>query len=126
MREGDRRRGAFVPEILPQTAAGSPLRTNNRENTMAEQCAHLDEVRDVVPGTPEGCEECLAMGSKWVHLRLCLSCGHVGCCDHSVNRHATKHFHTTQHPIIRSFEPNEDWGWCYVDEMFIEPAPQVP
>jgi uncharacterized UBP type Zn finger protein len=92
---------------------------------MATQCQHLDQVRNVVPGTPQGCEECLAMGSKWVHLRLCLSCGHVGCCDNSVNRHATKHYHSTKHPIIRSFEPNEDWGWCYPDELFIEPAPRA-
>lgn len=91
----------------------------------ATQCAHLDTVQDVVPGTPQGCEECLAIGSTWVHLRLCLSCGHVGCCDNSVNRHATKHFHQTEHPIIRSFEPGEDWGWCYIDEVFIEPAPEA-
>jgi uncharacterized UBP type Zn finger protein len=91
----------------------------------ATQCAHIDTVRNVAPGTPQGCEECLAMGSTWVHLRLCLSCGHVGCCDNSVNRHATKHFHQTTHPIISSFEPGEDWGRCYVDKLFIEPAPEA-
>jgi uncharacterized UBP type Zn finger protein len=90
---------------------------------MATRCTHLDQVRDVVPRTPEGCEECLKTGSRWVHLRLCLECGHVGCCDSSPNKHATKHFHQTQHPIIRSFEPGEDWGWCYPDEVMFEPAP---
>lgn len=90
---------------------------------MATQCQHLDEVRDVSPRTPEGCEECLKMGSSWVHLRLCLECGHVGCCDSSQHKHATRHFHETQHPIVNSFEPGEDWGWCYVDQVVLEPAP---
>ncbi len=88
-----------------------------------ETCTHLDRVRNVAARTPEGCEECLESGSDWVHLRLCLECGHVGCCDSSPNRHATKHFHATKHPIIRSFQPGEDWGWCYMDELMIEPAP---
>jgi uncharacterized UBP type Zn finger protein len=83
------------------------------------KCTHLDpalgHVRDVTPRTPQGCEECLRTGDRWVHLRLCLECGHVGCCDSSKNKHATKHFHATKHPIMRSFEP-EEWGWCYVDE----------
>jgi uncharacterized UBP type Zn finger protein len=92
---------------------------------MAARCTHLMQVQDVSPKTPEGCEECLAMGAEWVHLRLCLSCGHVGCCDNSPNKHATKHFHRTTHPIIRSFEPGEDWGWCYVDQLFLEPAPRA-
>lgn len=91
---------------------------------MAQQCKHLADVRDVEPGTPDGCEECLEMGSEWVHLRLCLHCGHVGCCDDSPNRHATKHFHKTKHPIMRSFEPGEDWGFCFVETLFIEPAPR--
>jgi uncharacterized UBP type Zn finger protein len=90
---------------------------------MAAQCKHLNEVRDVSPNTPEGCEECLRMGASWVHLRLCLECGHVGCCDSSQHRHATKHFHQTRHPIVKSFEPGEDWGWCYVDDVMLEPAP---
>lgn len=91
---------------------------------MSTQCAHLDHVRAVTPGTPNGCEECLAIGSRWVHLRLCLECGHVGCCDDSPNKHATKHFHSSKHPVIRSFERGEDWGWCYVDQLFLEPAPR--
>ena len=85
-------------------------------------CGHLGEIRDVSPRTPDGCEECLAMGDRWVHLRLCMSCGHVGCCDNSKNRHATKHFRTDHHPIIKSFEPGENWEYCYVDNLFIEPA----
>jgi hypothetical protein len=89
---------------------------------MATTCTHLDQIRDVEPRTPEGCEECLKTGDRWVHLRLCLTCGHVGCCDSSKNRHATKHFHATEHPIIQSFEPNEDWGWCYVDQVILEPS----
>jgi uncharacterized UBP type Zn finger protein len=80
------------------------------------RCTHQDQIRDVVPKT-RGCEECLAMGDSWVHLRLCLSCGHVGCCDSSKNRHATKHFRTIGHPIVRSLEPGESWRWCYADEM---------
>jgi uncharacterized UBP type Zn finger protein len=77
------------------------------------------------PRTPNGCEECLAMGATWVHLRLCLECGHVGCCDDSPNRHATKHFHKTRHPLIASYEPDEAWMWCYVDEVFFETAASV-
>lgn len=80
-------------------------------------CGHLDQIRDVSPRTPDGCEECLKTGSAWVHLRLCLACGHVGCCDSSPNRHATAHFHASRHPIIQSFQPGEDWRWCYVDEI---------
>ena len=82
---------------------------------MTSTCRHAEQLADVEPRT-RGCEECLAMGSRWVHLRLCRSCGPVGCCDSSPNRHATKHFRTTGHPVIRSFEPGEDWSWCYVDE----------
>ena len=92
---------------------------------MAQQCKHLAEVRDVQPKTPDGCEECLQTGDEWVHLRLCLECGHVGCCDDSPNRHATKHFRKTKHPIMRSFEPGEDWGFCYVDQIMFEPAPRA-
>jgi len=86
---------------------------------MAETCTHLDSIREVTPRA-DGCEECLKMGAKWVHLRLCLTCGHVGCCDSSRYRHATKRFHRTKHPIVRSFEPGEDWKWCYIDEVLIE------
>jgi uncharacterized UBP type Zn finger protein len=82
----------------------------------AVPCTHLSTIRDVEPSAA-GCEECLKMGSTWVHLRECLECGHVGCCDSSINTHATKHFHATKHPIIRSFQPGERWKWCYVDEV---------
>ena len=87
------------------------------------ECTHLDQVHDVRPRTPAGCEECLQTDSEWVHLRLCLGCGHVGCCDNSPNKHATGHYQQTHEPLIQSFEPGEDWGWCYVDELFLEPAP---
>jgi uncharacterized UBP type Zn finger protein len=70
-----------------------------------------------------GCEECLKLGGRWVHLRLCLECGHVGCCDSSPNRHATAHFHESHHPVIRSFEPNEEWAFCYCDEQFAQHFP---
>jgi uncharacterized UBP type Zn finger protein len=83
-------------------------------------CKHLDQIRDVTPSA-SGCEDCLKIGASWVNLRLCLECGHVGCCDSSPNKHATKHFHRTKHPIIRSFEPGEDWMWCYVDEQEVGP-----
>jgi len=89
---------------------------------MPAQCEHVVQARDVKPHTPNGCEECLKTGMRWVHLRLCQECGHVGCCDNSIGKHATKHFHATKHPIMKSFEPGEDWSWCYVDELFIEPA----
>jgi monovalent cation/hydrogen antiporter len=83
-------------------------------------CEHVAQVReDVEPGTPAGCAECLRSGDHWVHLRLCMSCGHVGCCDSSPNRHATAHFHASDHPIVRSFEPGEAWRWCYVDELLV-------
>ena len=82
------------------------------------KCSHVDQIRDVQPRT-NGCEECLAMGDTWVQLRLCLTCGHVGCCDSSRNKHATKHFHTTQHAVMRSAQPGESWRWCYVDEIEI-------
>ena len=85
---------------------------------ITKSCTHLDEIRDVEPSAQD-CEGCLKTGDRWVHLRECLICGHVGCCDASPNRHATKHFHTTRHPIVRSFEPGEDWRWCYVDQMLV-------
>ena len=88
---------------------------------MATECTHTDQIRDVHPNT-QGCEECLKTGSWWVHLRMCRICGHVGCCDSSPNKHATRHFHDTKHPIVQSFEPGEDWMWCYVDEVMMEPG----
>jgi monovalent cation:H+ antiporter-2, CPA2 family len=86
---------------------------------MPTRCRHLDFVRTDRPRS-SGCEECLKLGDNWVHLRLCRTCGHVGCCDDSKNRHATKHFHATQHPIMTSIEPGELWSWCYIDELVME------
>jgi hypothetical protein len=82
---------------------------------------HLNarHVREVKPSAL-GCEDCLRTGGRWVHLRICLECGHVGCCDNSPNRHATRHFHDTRHPIMRSFEPGEEWGWCFEDGEYFE------
>ena len=80
---------------------------------------HLSMVRPVAPRTPQGCEDCLRMGTAWVHLRLCLTCGHVGCCDSSPMRHARAHAATDGHPIVRSFEHGEDWRWCFVHEAMV-------
>jgi uncharacterized UBP type Zn finger protein len=84
-------------------------------------CTHLDRVERLdLPAEVAGCQECLASGDRWVHLRMCQTCGHIGCCDSSPNRHATAHFESTGHPIVRSAEPGEDWSWCYADEvMFV-------
>ena len=82
-------------------------------------CTHAaDHIKKVKPHT-KGCEECLKMGDSWVHLRMCLECGHVGCCDSSKNRHARAHFHATNHPIIQSAERGEDWRWCYIDDTYL-------
>jgi uncharacterized UBP type Zn finger protein len=81
-------------------------------------CIHFAEVKDVLPSA-KGCEDCLKIGDAWVHLRICLECGHVGCCDNSKNKHATRHFHETKHPVIMSYEEEEEWMWCYADEVVI-------
>jgi hypothetical protein len=83
---------------------------------MARVCEHVKAIRDVTPSAV-GREECLKIGSPWVHLRLCRTCGHVGCCDNSPNRHARQHFHASGHPVIEGYDPPEGWGWCYVDEI---------
>ena len=92
---------------------------------MAESiCAHLEKLdpdeREPVQPSGRGCKECLESGDEWVHLRLCMSCGHVGCCDSSPNKHATKHFHRMKHPTVKSFEPGEDWAYCYPDDLMID------
>jgi len=88
---------------------------------MAGTCSHLDQIDlEVTPSSTEGCSECLRTGGTWVHLRMCMSCGEVGCCDNSPNRHATKHHESTGHPVIRSREPGEDWLWCYDDNLAFE------
>ena len=86
---------------------------------MSNACSHGSAIHQVTPSA-RGCEECLAIGSPWVHLRLCRSCGHVGCCDDSPNRHATGH------PIIEGYDPHEGWGWCYIDELFVNLPAQTP
>jgi uncharacterized UBP type Zn finger protein len=86
-------------------------------------CAHLDQVRlTELPASIAGCEECLKTGDRWVHLRMCAACGKIGCCDSSPNRHASRHGREAGHAIARSAEPGEDWFWCYVDEVALEPA----
>lgn len=95
---------------------------------MNAPCEHLSLAREVTPSA-NGCEDCLRTGDSWVHLRVCMSCGHVGCCDSSPNRHATAHWkHHGDHPLVRSFEPGEDWWWCYADSRLFQvpgadPAP---
>jgi Zn-finger in ubiquitin-hydrolases and other protein len=89
------------------------------EPTMAKSCSHFDAIHTVKPSA-HGCEECLKIGSPWLHLRICRTCGHAGCCDQSPHRHATAHFHKSQHPIIEGYDPPEGWGWCYVDEVFLD------
>jgi hypothetical protein len=86
---------------------------------MTAACVHIDEIREVRPES-DGCVDCLQVGGRWLHLRLCMTCGHVACCDSSPNRHASKHAAHAQHPIVKSFEPGEDWGWCYADEVWLD------
>ena len=89
-------------------------------------CAHLDQIQiHELPESVDGCEDCLASGGKWLHLRICLACGHVGCCDSSPNRHASAHARASGHVLIRSLEPGEEWGWCFVDEIGMQPVPGV-
>lgn len=85
-------------------------------------CEHVSAITAVTPSA-DGCEDCLKIGGRWVHLRECMLCGYVGCCDSSPNRHATAHYHSTQHAIIRSFEPGEFWGYCYIDDSFYDTLP---
>lgn len=100
---------------------------------MITSCSHVQQVDPVGTITPSstGCEDCLRTGDRWVHLRVCMSCGHVGCCDNSPNRHATAHYTSTHHPLVRSYEPGEDWWWCYVDQDLVDvpdasPSPSHP
>ena len=88
---------------------------------MNPPCTHLHTMHDVSPSA-DGCEDCLRTGGKWVHLRMCTVCGHMGCCDSSPERHATAHFHATQHAIVQSAEPGETWIYCFVDDVMMEPA----
>ncbi len=81
-------------------------------------CEHIDKLEEIKRATAHECAECVKIGSHWVHLRTCQTCGVTHCCDASLNKHATKHFHSTQHPVVCSAEPGEDWLWCYADEVF--------
>ncbi|MCU4183389.1 UBP-type zinc finger domain-containing protein [Acidiferrimicrobium sp. IK] len=97
---------------------------------MSDTCSHLDQIT-TPSASGDGCVECLATGGQWVHLRRCASCGHVGCCDSSPGTHATVHFRDTGHPVMQSYEPGEDWYWCYLDEVAFElpadgPSPSHP
>ena len=87
---------------------------------MASICEHLDRIEPVTPSSTEGCTQCMAMGARWMHLRLCLTCGEVGCCDSSPNRHASHHARASHHPVIASAEPGEKWLYCYPDDAFAE------
>jgi uncharacterized UBP type Zn finger protein len=82
-------------------------------------CGHVAAIQDVRPSA-DGCEDCLKIGGMWVRLRICLTCGHVGCCDQSVHKHAMRHYHGTNHPMMASYEEGESWLWCFVDEVVIE------
>jgi phosphoenolpyruvate-protein phosphotransferase len=122
---------SMAPSLIPATkalvrtvrldaaAGGSP------EPGGYATCEHATKVKPVPPRTPAGCEECLATGTSWVHLRLCLTCGHVGCCDDSPGRHATRHAHSASHPVIASYEPGERWAWCYADQVGVDVPPQA-
>jgi EmrB/QacA subfamily drug resistance transporter len=120
--------GALVAVVLIRPVA-APRRTGaftvvgDADGRPTEAtCTHLDDVHaDVPPSTDQGCEDCLRDGGTWVHLRKCLRCGHVGCCDNSPGRHASQHWHTSSHPLVQSFEPGEDWGWCYPDKLLLAP-----
>jgi Zn-finger in ubiquitin-hydrolases and other protein len=91
---------------------------------VADACSHLDTIAVVdLPEQISGCEECLQTGSWWLHLRMCHGCGKIGCCDNSPNRHATRHFQSSGHALIRSAEPGENWSWCYVDELLFVLSP---
>ncbi|MGB9376820.1 MAG: UBP-type zinc finger domain-containing protein [Mycobacteriales bacterium] len=97
---------------------------------MSATCSHFNDRLDAAPEprTPDACEDCLATGGSWIHLRLCIECGHVGCCDDSPNKHGAAHYERTTHPLVRSYEPGENWWWCFADEMAFEipgaePAP---
>jgi|SRR5919108_6095454 uncharacterized UBP type Zn finger protein len=98
---------------------------------MSDICVHIREAQGEIQPHATGCEECLAIGDTWHRLRVCMSCGHIGCCNDSKNKHATAHFHEQNHPVVRSFEPGEDWWYCYVDDEGYEiegspPAPSHP
>jgi hypothetical protein len=103
---------------MPRRSAAAAAGTGDAAMTVVHD-PHIGLMRQVVAQTPQGCADCLREGSSWVHLRLCLTCGQVGCCDSSPRRHARRHAQVYGHPIVASYEPGEDWRWCYVDESFV-------
>ncbi|HEV7687853.1 MAG TPA: UBP-type zinc finger domain-containing protein [Acidimicrobiia bacterium] len=105
------------------TRTGWAVATDDVGRPTQATCGHLNLIEDVVPSTLDGCEDCLREGTPWVHLRLCLTCGHVGCCDSSPRRHARGHWVAAGHPIAQSFEPGENWAWCFADELLLQPRP---
>lgn len=105
------------PDSSGRVLIASKIQALAAKNEIDTQgCVHIGEIQDVTPSAV-GCENCLKSGDTWVNLRLCLTCGHVGCCDNSKNTHATRHYHETEHPMIVSFEPGEEWVWCYPDAV---------
>lgn len=108
-----------APVVPERTVVDTDTRVRFDLNESPDECPHMADLSPVFPSA-RGCEECLATGGRWVHLRLCLTCGHVGCCDSSPNRHATKHFESHRHPVIASAEPSDRWSWCYIDERMSE------
>lgn len=107
--------------MMRQSRTGWAVAPDESGRPPQATCGHLALVRSVAPSTLDGCEDCLREGTPWVHLRLCLTCGHVGCCDSSPRRHASAHWRAAGHPVVQSFEPGEDWAWCYADELFLLP-----
>jgi hypothetical protein len=89
---------------------------------MSDACTHLDEIDEAAEPSSTGCEDCLRTGDRWMHLRMCRVCGHIGCCDSSPNKHATAHNAASGHPLVSSYEPGEEWWWCYADEVSFELA----
>jgi phosphoenolpyruvate-protein phosphotransferase len=122
---------SMAPSLIPTTKAlirtiRLDAATNGPKGPGGSMtCEHAAKVKPVPPRTPTGCEECRAAGMSWVHLRLCLTCGHVGCCDSSPGRHATRHAQATSHPVIASYEPGERWAWCYTDQVGVALPPQA-
>jgi uncharacterized UBP type Zn finger protein len=111
-----------IDSTRPRDVRHPPVIVNPTESPMT--CAHADHIRNVEP-SGSGCKECLRLGDDWMQLRMCMECGHVGCCDSSKNKHALKHFRATQHPIARSIEPGEEWAWCYIDQLWFERLPHA-
>src|SRR5262245_51492874 len=103
---------------MPRFATPAPSRDTGSRRRVEAACTHLDQVQITqLPESVEGCEECLKVGDPWLHLRICLECGKVGCCDDSPNKHASAHARGSDHPLIRSLQPGEEWSWCYIDDI---------